>query len=116
MKYCTNCGKDISGKICSHCGVKQNKTHLFCAWCGTAINANAALEVFHSEVALKNEASFVLNDSTVSIQKDCNGEEEACPVTVYLDYSAQNGFGGMVRDTYKVELIFNHVTGKYSRR
>ena len=41
MTYCTNCGKETSArKICEHCGVKKNKKHNFCEWCGTAFEPN----------------------------------------------------------------------------
>ena len=41
MAYCTNCGKETSAKkFCEHCGVKQNKKHNFCAWCGTEFEVN----------------------------------------------------------------------------
>lgn len=42
MAYCTNCGKEMTDKkVCEHCGVKKNKTHNFCEWCGTALDQNA---------------------------------------------------------------------------
>lgn len=42
MAYCTNCGKETSAKkVCEHCGVKKNKTHNFCEWCGTALDQKA---------------------------------------------------------------------------
>ena len=42
MAYCTNCGKEMTAKkICEHCGVKKNKTHNFCEWCGTALDQKA---------------------------------------------------------------------------
>lgn len=41
MKYCTNCGKESRKGICENCGVKNNKVHLFCGWCGEQLNANA---------------------------------------------------------------------------
>lgn len=44
MAYCTNCGKETSAKkVCEHCGVKKNKTHNFCEWCGTALDPNAKI-------------------------------------------------------------------------
>lgn len=44
MAYCTNCGKEITAKkVCEHCGVKKNKTHNFCEWCGTALDQKAKL-------------------------------------------------------------------------
>ncbi len=42
MAYCTNCGKEtFSKKVCEHCGVKRNKTHHFCEWCGNALDPKA---------------------------------------------------------------------------
>lgn len=42
MAYCTNCGKEMTAKkVCEHCGVKKNKTHNFCEWCGTALDQKA---------------------------------------------------------------------------
>lgn len=41
MKYCTNCGKENSKRICINCGAKQNSIHKFCGWCGTELNQNA---------------------------------------------------------------------------
>lgn len=41
MKYCTNCGKENSKRICPHCGAKQNTTHKFCGWCATELNINS---------------------------------------------------------------------------
>ena len=228
MKYCKNCGKETSKKICSHCGTNSKKANNYCGWCGSAINkeviicpnchekqksgigiilcnivcsifslifafmaigfitegafistilffvlailmlpfiqnsirkstfgnngkrklfslvrvlaiiivfvaatvtipqtetiqnkvykepaTEAALEVFHNEVDLKNEESFVLNDSDVTYENSYNGNDNLALVTVVLDYSAQNGFGGMNRDKYTVKLIFNYAHGTY---
>ncbi len=225
MKYCGNCGKETTKKICPHCGVKAGKEHNYCGWCGNEVDKNAvecpncyeklnegtikkigkilgafvaifllfmafgyasdgdiattilfgvsgllllpfvgsiikkltfkkktqrkifsiirvlvivgfviggfnmidmtgtdvypaeateaALEVFHDEVSLKNEDSFVLNDSSVTYETPYEGDENLAYVKVILDYSAQNGFGGMNRDTYTVELIFNYSDGSY---
>lgn len=74
---------------------------------------DAALTVFHDEVSLKNESSFVLNDSKVTYQDNYNDNPNLALVTVVLDYSAQNGFGGMNRDTYTVKLIFAYSSGTY---
>lgn len=74
---------------------------------------NAALTVFHDEVSLKNESSFALNDSKVTYQDNYNDNPNLALVTVVLDYSAQNGFGGMNRDTYTVKLIFTYSSGTY---
>lgn len=228
MKYCKNCGKETSKKICPHCGTNSKKASNYCRWCGNEINKDvitcpnchekqkngigtilcnivcimfflifasmaigfltekailtsilflvlavlalplvqtlikqnthgskgkrrlltvtrvlaiiivfvlatatipqtetienkvykepateAALEVFHNEIDLKNEKSFVLNDSDVTYENSYNGNDNLALVTVVLDYSAQNGFGGMNRDKYTVKLIFNYAHGTY---
>ncbi len=77
------------------------------------VATNEAVKVFHDEVSLKNEASFVLNDSRVTYVDSYDGNDNLALVTVVLDYSAQNGFGGMNRDTYTVQLIFNYAHGTY---
>lgn len=82
-------------------------------------NATAAAEVvFHEEVHLKNESSYVLNSSDVQWQttpyKDVEGSRWRL-VWVTLDYSAQNGFGGTNRETYKVEMLFDITDGTYHR-
>ncbi len=41
MYYCTNCGKESKAKICSHCGVKNNRVHNYCSWCGEKLNEHA---------------------------------------------------------------------------
>ena len=81
--------------------------------------ATAAAEVvFHEEVNLKNESSYVLNGSDVQWQttpyKDVEGSRWRL-VWVTLDYSAQNGFGGTNRETYKVEMLFDITDGTYHR-
>lgn len=43
MNYCTNCGAETHAKICTACGVKNNKTHRYCYWCGSEINDNASI-------------------------------------------------------------------------
>ena len=81
--------------------------------------ATAAAEVvFHEEVLLKNEASYVLNDSYVTCESTPYKNVEGSPdrlVRVKLDYSAQNGFGGLNRDIYTVEMIFDTSNGGYYR-
>lgn len=81
--------------------------------------ATAAAEVvFHEEVKLKNEASYVLNDSEVLWQTTPYKDVENSPwrlVTVTLDYSAENGFGGTNRETYVVEMLFDITDGTYHR-
>ena len=228
MKYCRNCGKETTKKICPHCGNKAKEAQNYCGWCGNEVDKNAvecpqcheklktgfilkigsvlgvlvalflfffaiiyatdgaigttilfavggllllplvgsiikkltfnkkairkilsvvrifvvlgvvfggfvmmpeaepvknevykdqateaALRVFHNEVSLKNEESFVLNDSIVTYDTPYEGNENLAYVKVILDYSAQNGFGGMNRDTYTVELIFRYSDGSY---
>lgn len=78
------------------------------------IATECALQVFHDKVKLKNESSFVLNDSEVYSSEYNKGEKKFAKVTVYLDYSAENGFGGMNRKDYTVYLIYNFQTGRYS--
>lgn len=74
-----------------------------------------AVEIFHSEVQLKNEASFLLNDSNVTYVDSYNGNDNLALVTVLLDYSAENGFGGTNRSTYTVQLVFNYESGTYRK-
>lgn len=38
--YCTNCGSETNNKICSNCGVKQNKARNHCKFCGEKIDNN----------------------------------------------------------------------------
>ncbi len=227
-KFCTNCGKENNDKICRHCGVKRNTSHLFCEWCGNPINENASIctsckemvkpdgskrifgvisiisiaflicyismslslggglsvvllsfgiilllpftknaiksathtkqslrkplniirvilviilafaglvsmppveyeiykdvatkageIVFHEEVALKNESSFVINDSLVTYSAEpYKGRESLRLVTVMIDYSAQNGFGGNNREDYTINILFNVENGEYYR-
>ena len=72
--------------------------------------------VFHEEVALRNESSFVINDSAVTyLDEPYNDNENLRLVTVVLDYSAQNGLGGYNRNNYRIELIFDTSTAKYYR-
>ena len=77
------------------------------------VATEAALQVFHNEVNLKNESSFVLNDSKVTYVDNYNDNPNLALVTVVLDYSAQNGFGGMNRDTYTVKLIYTYSSNSY---
>ena len=80
-------------------------------------NATSAAEVvFHENVALKNEESFVINDSDVTYSTTpYNGKEKFRLVTVVMDYSAQNGFGGMSREDYTIQILFNVENGEYYR-
>lgn len=73
--------------------------------------------VFHSNVKLNNEASYVLNDAVVLSWDEPvveNQPENTKAVKVILDYSAENKFGGMVRDKYYVRFLYNTNTGEYS--
>ena len=80
----------------------------------TDLATKAAEEVFHREVKLKNEASYVLNDSLVYGFKTPESDNpNLAKGYVNLDYSAQNGFGGMTRSTYSVTLYFDKTTGIY---
>lgn len=74
-----------------------------------------AVEIFHSEVQLRNESSFVLNDSNVTYVDSYNGNDNLALVTVVIDYSAENGFGGTNRSTYTVQLVFNYESGTYRK-
>lgn len=58
-----------------------------------------AERVFHANVKLKNEGSYVRNNANVQAYYDDDGDLK---VDVLLDYSAQNGFGGMTRSNYLV--------------
>ncbi|MBQ3519667.1 MAG: hypothetical protein IJA31_10145 [Clostridia bacterium] len=223
VKYCTNCGKESKNKTCEHCGVKMNKTHLFCMWCGSELSENASIcpnckektkplssipgvvlaiilfvaallsdpvvlkillialgilflpfmrrilkqktvgnqkkrkiisivtaivvvvalsafvksigtengtptatmptektaikmaeSVFHDNVQLKNEESYVLNDADCTIfNEPYDGDENRVLIRVKLDYSAQNGFGGMNRESYTVEMVYDMLEKKY---
>ena len=53
-----------------------------------------------------------MNDTQVIIG-DYNKAGDYQYVTVYLDYSAQNGFGGYNRETQEIEMKFERSTGKY---
>lgn len=74
----------------------------------------AAEIVFHKEYELKNEDSYVLNKSSVNIEDEAfEGDENLVLVTVTLDVSAENSFGGMVREDYVIELLYNYEEGEY---
>lgn len=75
--------------------------------------ATAAAEiVFHEKVLLKNEESFVLNDSDVTYEAKSDSDNIYI-VWVEIDYSAENGFGGNNRDTYNTQLYFDSNNGQY---
>lgn len=76
----------------------------------------AAEVIFHEEVSLKNEASFVINDSKVTyLTEPYNGHENLRYVTVVIDYSAQNGWGGNNRNNYTINILFDTENGTYYR-
>ncbi len=59
--YCTNCGAELSKKICSNCGVKQEKTHKYCKWCGAELAENASVCVQCNKKVKENKfAKFIL--------------------------------------------------------
>lgn len=41
QRFCSNCGAETRQSICQNCGVKNNKVHKFCYWCGAPIDENA---------------------------------------------------------------------------
>ncbi len=41
--YCSNCGNESNKKICSACGVKQNKSKKYCIWCGSELQLGASM-------------------------------------------------------------------------
>ena len=43
MKYCRNCGKETTAKICPHCGASTKKSNKYCGWCGTEVDSNAVV-------------------------------------------------------------------------
>lgn len=69
-----------------------------------------AEEAFHRTVKLKNEQSYVLNDYRVTASYCDDGD---ISVIVLLDYSAQNGFGGMTRSIYKIEMVYHDGEYRY---
>lgn len=71
--------------------------------------------VFHENVKLKNEESFVLNDIEVITIEDYPSDENKKYVVVSIDYSAENGFGGTNREEYIVELICDTKTDQFYR-
>lgn len=84
----------------------------------------AAEVLFHEEHKLKNEASYVLNDATVSVSElgypafnegHTLKNENIRLVIVELDVSAENSYGGMGRQTYKMRFYFNAEDGMYYR-
>ncbi len=85
-------------------------------WVTSEDATNAAVTVFHENVNLKNEDSFVLNGSQVySDDEPYKGYDNLRLVQVVLDYSAQNGFGGTNRENYTVTMYFNTSTKHYYR-
>ena len=88
-------------------------------------DAIAAAEVlFHEQVKLKNESSYVLNDAEVSagalgypaFNEDHELKNENIRlVIVKLDVSAENSYGGMERKTYKMQFYYYAADGNYYR-
>lgn len=73
-----------------------------------------AVEFFHDEVKLKDESSFVLNDWDCFISEDpYQHDVNKQAVSVVLDYSARNGFGGMTRNAYTITMIHNKTNGTF---
>lgn len=73
---------------------------------------NAAVNVFHNKIKLKNEDSFTINGTKVTeLPPDENRIEQ---VWVEIDYSAQNGFGGYNRETKTIILEYNTESGQYT--
>ncbi len=70
--------------------------------------------VFHEEVNLNNEQSFVINDSSLN-RITYNDDENLQIIMVTLDYSSQNAFGEMNRNEYIVELLYDTSDGHYYR-
>ena len=80
------------------------------------IAEDKAVTVFHENVSLKNEDSFVINDYKVySNDEPYKGYENLRYVKVVLDYSAQNGFGGNNRTKYTIEIYFDTEKDCYYR-
>jgi len=63
---------------------------------------------------LRNPASLVVNSAEVELS-DVDTENTTLTYTVTLDYSAQNGFGGMNRETYVVLITYKPLEGTYYR-
>ncbi len=76
---------------------------------------DSAKAYFLDNVRLKNEASFTLNDSSVTYNKDMydSDEYDYVDVNVELDYSAQNGFGGYNRKIAKMTGRFDKLDHSY---
>lgn len=73
-----------------------------------------AIDTFHSNVKLKNEESFKVNTYSIGKNDNYNGNDNLVLYTVTIDYSAQNGFGGYVREDYTVELEYNKETESFT--
>lgn len=59
MNYCTNCGKESKKNVCPHCGVKRDKTHKYCAWCGNELEENAEICPNCKERIVKSKAAKI---------------------------------------------------------
>lgn len=62
---------------------------------------------------LKNPNSLVINGATI---RSTSETDYVFEYYVLVDYSAQNGFGGMNRDGVNVQVTMNKFTGKYSAK
>lgn len=60
---------------------------------------------------LKNPSSLQIHSADVKLKSIDDNHNPTYVVT--LDYSAQNGFGGMNRDTYVVTLVYKIEEGKF---
>ena len=74
------------------------------------IDTEEALEKAEKELKsrLKNPSSYQRHDYTVTAKYDSDGDIN---VTVMIDYSAQNGFGGMNRELYFAEFTCSRSSG-----
>lgn len=53
--YCSNCGAESSKKLCTSCGVKQDKNHNFCKWCGGQLSENASVCILCNKKVKENK-------------------------------------------------------------
>jgi len=79
--YCTNCGQESNQKICHSCGVKSNKTHNFCAWCGAPIKENASICTNCGEQVNINKIPLILKIA------------HTCLIVLFLMFSTVAGGG-----------------------
>lgn len=62
---------------------------------------------------LKNPNSLVINGASIYQEND---EEYRSLAVVNVDYSAQNGFGGMNREILQMQVTFIKATNKYTAK